>query len=552
MADSDLQERLRESAKAFDGLLSLIPAQIYYGEGTNEQWKRTKQSKAEKKAAKLGKLDPDSEKNRTAMEVLEERARNKRKLQELEQRDDGSDGAGDDQGADNDSVQLEGIELEQSLKKQKTADEDEDDEKPDTALSEATPAETDASVPLSTLSAKEQKKLLKKQKKQEKKSAKVNGSKEEDTTSRETVSNPAPQPESAPLEASPELRPSTEVDDSKASPDSEMETEEIPGLSTKEHEVPSQSPSVSSQSTSPVFDDDQTAHKGSLETASVATSIASATPSEKPKHAKLPASSSDAFKARLAARIEELRKARKADGTDGRPPQTRQELIESRRQKQAQRKAHKKEVRRLAKEEEDRKREEALVSARTSPGGFMSPLRSDASDAVATNFAFGRIAFGDGAQMSHDLSYVKEDAKGKKKGPSDPKTALAKLEAQKKRVAGMPEDKRKEVLEKETWLAARRRAEGEKVRDDEAMLKKAVKRKDQAKKKSEREWAARKEGVEQAMQARQKKREDNLRKRREEKMLGKAGKKKKGVATKGGRKSRPGFEGVGLGGGKRK
>ncbi|KAL8289299.1 hypothetical protein RB600_004638 [Gaeumannomyces tritici] len=527
MADSDLQERLRESAKAFDGLLSLIPAQIYYGEGTNEQWKRTKQSKAEKKAAKLGKLDPDSEKNRTAMEVLEERARNKRKLQELEQRDDGSDGAGDDQGADNDSVQLEGIELEQSLKKQKTADEDEDDEKPDTALSEATPAETDASVPLSTLSAKEQKKLLKKQKKQEKKSAKVNGSKEEDTTSRETVSNPAPQPESAPLEASPELRPSTEVDDSKASPDSEMETEEIPGLSTKEHE-------------------------GSLETASVATSIASATPSEKPKHAKLPASSSDAFKARLAARIEELRKARKADGTDGRPPQTRQELIESRRQKQAQRKAHKKEVRRLAKEEEDRKREEALVSARTSPGGFMSPLRSDASDAVATNFAFGRIAFGDGAQMSHDLSYVKEDAKGKKKGPSDPKTALAKLEAQKKRVAGMPEDKRKEVLEKETWLAARRRAEGEKVRDDEAMLKKAVKRKDQAKKKSEREWAARKEGVEQAMQARQKKREDNLRKRREEKMLGKAGKKKKGVATKGGRKSRPGFEGVGLGGGKRK
>lgn len=542
-----MQERLRESAKAFDGLLSLIPAQIYYGEGTNEQWKRKKQSKAEKKAAKLGKLDPDSEKNRTAMEVLEERARNKRKLQELEQRDDESDDADDDQGADNDSDHLEGIELEQPLKKQKTADED--DEKPETASAEAALAETDASVPLSTLSAKEQKKLLKKQKKQEKKSAKAKGSKEEDIASKETLSDPAPQTESAPLETSPEPRPSTEVDDSKASPDSEMETEEIPGLSAKEHEEPSQSPSVSSQPKSPVFDDDQAAHKGSLETASVATSIASAAPSEKPRHAKLPSSSSDAFKARLAARIEELRKARKADGTDGRPPQTRQELIESRRQKQAQRKAHKKEVRRLAKEEEDRKREEALVSARTSPGGFMSPLRGDVNDAVATNFAFGRIAFADGAQMSHDLSYVKEDAKSKKKGPSDPKTALAKLEAQKKRVAGMAEDKRKEVLEKETWLAARRRAEGEKVRDDEAMLKKAVKRKDQAKKKSEREWAARKEGVEQAMQARQKKREDNLRKRREEKMLGKAGKKKKGVATKGGRKSRPGFEGVGLGGG---
>lgn len=481
------------------------------------------------------------------MEVLEERARNKRKLQELEQADDESDVADHGQGGDSDSVPLEGIEMEQPLKKQKTADQDNGN--PDTILSEAGPAETDASVPLSTLSAKEQKKLLKKQKKQEKKSARIKGSKEDDAATKEIESGPAPQPEPAHSKVSPELRPSTEVDDSKASPDSEMEGEEIPGLSTKEHDALSQSTSVSSQSKSPVFDDDQATHKGSLETASVATSIASATPSEKPKHAKLPSSSTDAFRARLAARIEELRKARKADGTDGRPAQTRQELIESRRQKQAQRKAHKKEVRRLAKEEEDRKREEALVSARTSPGGFMSPLGGDAKDTLATNFAFGRIAFTDGAQMSHDLSYVKEDPKSKKKGPSDPKTALAKLEAQKKRVAGMGEDKRKEVLEKETWLAARRRAEGEKVRDDEAMLKKAVKRKDQAKKKSEREWAARKEGVEKAMQERQKKREDNLRKRREEKILGKAGKKKKGVATKGGRKSRPGFEGVGLGGG---
>lgn len=30
-----LQERLREHAKAFDGLLSLIPAKVYYGEDTS-------------------------------------------------------------------------------------------------------------------------------------------------------------------------------------------------------------------------------------------------------------------------------------------------------------------------------------------------------------------------------------------------------------------------------------------------------------------------------------------------------------------------------------
>lgn len=295
---------------------------------------------------------------------------------------------------------------------------------------------------------------------------------------------------------------------------------------------------------SPVFDTG--AKNGSVELASTTTSISSAVPpSEKPKYLKIPADTT-ALRARLEAKLAALRAARKADDSEGTPIRTRQDLIESRREKQAQRKAHKQEMRRRAKEEEDRKREEALASARNSPG--LSPLFEQDDDRSANHFAFGRLAFSDGTQLSHDATYEKAPGSAKKKGPSDPKTALLKLEAQKKRMAGMDEDKRKEVLEKETWLAARRRAEGEKVHDNESLLKKALKRKEKTKKKSEREWKERAEGVKTAIQERQKKREDNLRKRREEKMAGRHGKKNKGVQTK--KKNRPGFEG-GFGGGRK-
>ena len=118
----------------------------------------------------------------------------------------------------------------------------------------------------------------------------------------------------------------------------------------------------------------------------------------------------------------------------------------------------------------------------------------------------------------------------------------------------MDGEKRKDVEEKEAWLTARRRAEGEKIRDDEKLLKKAVKRKEHTKKKSTQEWKARAEGVAKAAKDRQKKREENIRKRRDEKLLGKAGKKKGGAGSAGGKKpkGRAGFEGSFKVGGKKK
>lgn len=340
------------------------------------------------------------------------------------------------------------------------------------------------------------------------------------------------------------------VEDNESDADDASEPEDVDMDSAADsddaEEKPDSDTASPSEPESPVFDTNVTPADSTGQAPSATTSISSTIPpSEKPKHIKIP-SDTTALRARLAAKIQSLREARKADGPDGKPIRTRQELIESRRQKQLERKAHKQELRKAAKQEEDRKREEALASARNSPGSILSP----AVDLADTNFTFGRVGFGDGAQLSHDLSHVLNSAK--KKGPSDPKTALLKFQNEKKRLEKLDDEKRKDVEEKEMWLIARKRAEGERPRDNEKLLKKAVKRKEQQKSKSEKAWKERAEGVGKAMKQRAQKREANIQERKDKKMMGKAGKKKGGAKKGGAKKGRAGFEGSFSVGGKKK
>ncbi|KAJ4281212.1 hypothetical protein NW764_003908 [Fusarium oxysporum] len=524
MAESSLQDRLRDQGGAFDGLLSLIPAKMYYGEDNSDQWSKKKQTKQEAAAARRGKLDPDSERNRNAKEVMDERAKNKRKLREMEQHDDT-----DNEDDWEDYEPVPGVETEkpgeglkakttETNKKQKLNDETETEARDTTETSS------------SKTSKKEEKRAAKKEKKKEKKA--------------EKKANKTETPEAENKDKQKEVK---EEEETTAHGDGEVLPMDISGLENEDEA--SANSSHESEPQSPTFDTNDsttTPAETTAEPASTTTSTSSTIPpSEKPKSIKLPADTS-AIRARLAAKIEALRAARKADGPDGKPIRTRQELIESRRKKQEARKAHKQEMRKQAKLEEQRKREEALASS--SPG-VMSPAVE--LDENASNFTFGRVAFGDGAQLSRDLGHVL--SQGKKKGPSDPKTALIKVQNQKKRLQELDPEKRADIAEKDIWLTARRRAEGEKIRDDEALLKRTVKRKEAAKKKSEKAWRERSDGVKMAQKDRQRKREDNLRQRRDDKLLGKAGKKKKkGGAAGGKKKSRPGFEGsLGVGGKKK-
>lgn len=489
---------------------------------------------------------------------MDERARNKRKLRDMEQEEE------DDDDADNSFAAIDGVEAEkpgeglkkkaaEPNKKQKRdeANNDEDDwEDEDEEPAKDSEAAADNQEPQGKLSKKQEKKAAKMQKRKEKKAEKkAKKGDEEETPAKKEAPRPA---EEAPTPAKKEKKSKKEAappKDTDTTVEDDVEDEEL--ANSKDHDVSfsgmqldeeESGPSVAeSEPQSPTFD--ANAPNGTAaDAASASTSVSSTVPpSEKPKHIKIPTDTSH-LRARLAAKIEALRAARKADGPDGKPIRTRQELIESRRAKEAQRKAHKKELRQQAKLEEERKREEALAS--NSPS-VMSPgvERADSPG----SFAFGRVAFGDGTQLSHDLSYVLNN--GKKKGPSDPKTALLKVQAQKKRLEELDAEKRKDIAEKEAWLTARRRVEGEKIRDDEAILKKTVKRKEAGKRKSEKAWKDRQKGVDHAQKEKQKKREANIKQRREEKLLGKAGKKKKGGAKK---KGRPGFEGsLGMGGRKK-
>ncbi|GIJ84259.1 hypothetical protein Asppvi_003099 [Aspergillus pseudoviridinutans] len=508
------QERLRSHAEAFDGLLSLIPAKYYYGEDGSDQWKRKKQTKEQAREAKRAKLDPDSAK--TAKDVMDENAR-KRKRDEEEQ--DGSQSSEEEElGSE---LPKEGLKRgDAKSKKQKQAATEQSD---DTA---AKLEEAEARKKL-----REEKKAQKKAAQKEKKKAKEAAKKEKQVE----------KSESKPASDKPEEKQPSTVEDS----DDEIEQEgAVPeeGLSLEFNPEPAeQSSSPSSAPNSPGFDASND-HSGSSSISSIVppsahtdANDASQKSSSEPKPLK---PTPEELKQRLQKRLDELRAARQADGFNGKPARNRQELIEARRQKAEQRKAHKKLLRQKAREEEQRAKDEAMAK-RFSPGGSGSLLASPRSPADSigsnVNYSFGRVVFADGQLADPSLMSVREQPK--RHGPQDPATALKAAEAKKARLAEMDEEKRADIEQKDMWLNAKKRAHGERVRDDTSLLKKALKRRESAKKKSEREWKERLEAVKKGKDARQQKREENLRKRREEK----GNKGKKPAAGK--KKARPGFEG---------
>jgi len=339
-----------------------------------------------------------------------------------------------------------------------------------------------------------------------------------------------------------------EVDDAAAEPD-ELDQMDMSGLADEE-DAPESSVPTTPEVASPAFDisaNQSTASSSSsiappaTETSTQKQTSSTATKgpeSKEPAQAKkgkaftLPKIDSEELQSRLKARIEELRARRKATGPEGQPVRSRQEMLEARRQKSEARKLHKKELRRKAKEEEDRLNNDRLR-------GSGSPLVTDpfSPSHDNNNFSFGRVVFEDGAQADPSLKGYFDVHK---KGPQDARTALQVAQKKAERLATMDDSKRADIQEKDLWLNAKKRAHGEKVRDDQNLLKKALKRKEHGKLKSEKEWNERKDGVKKGIESRERKRDENLKKRAEGK--GQKGK-SKGAQGKGKKKGRPGFEG---------
>jgi len=551
-----LEERLQSHAKAFESLLALTPAQEYYGSqivdgrDPNDQWKAKKQTKEEKHAAKKAKLDPANQKS--ALDIMKERElKRKREL--------GMDD-GDEEMVDADEKQEGG----KRQKVEETADE----------------AEARRRLKAEKRKDKREKKKEKAAKLKEKRDAKKAAKQDGDVDGAAT--------EKSKVEKTSKKAPADDDDDEDEDDDDEDDDEddeptELAGASDMDKidmsGLVDSDDGASTAPSSPALDSPAFDLSANHSTASSSSSIV---PSDQPTSApqkkaqssvkqqplptaldttattkskptsgtasprlNLPNIDSEALQDRLRSRIEELRNKRKADGPDGKNPKSRQELLDQRRKKEEQRKAHKKELRRLAKEEEDRKQEERLR-------GSGSPLNVDIFSPRETpkeeknSFSFSRLAFDDGTAPDATLSHL-VDAK-KRKGPQDVKTALAAAEAKQKRLAGLDPEKRADIAEKDLWLNAKKRAHGERVRDDTSLLKKALKRKEKGKSKSEKEWKDREEAVVKGKQMKDKKREANLKARSEGKgQKGKGKKSQSGNKPKGAKKGgRPGFEGKGF------
>lgn len=339
-------------------------------------------------------------------------------------------------------------------------------------------------------------------------------------------------------EVEPEINEPSDIDD----PNGEIDHIDIKGILDEPHNL-GQSSSTATPSPapqSPIFDD-STVQSGT-------SSISSIVPSSKDERSKsekrlnkiqIHNIDPEELRARLQLRIDFLRSARNADGLNGKPARNRQELLDARRQKEEQRKAHKKELRQKAKEEEQARNARGsplLLPAASRPKNLQELSRQSSP---GNNFSFNRIAFADGQKASAELTAVL--AAPKPKGPQDPLTALRATQNKESRLAALDPSTQADIAEKDLWLNARKRAHGERVRDDTSLLKKTLKRKEKAKKKSEREWSERLEGVDKGKAIRAQRRDDNLRKRKEEK--GGGSKQRGSSGNKPKPKARPGFEG---------
>ena len=547
-------------------MLALTPARDYYGshvvdgKDPSEQWNRKKQTKEQKRAAKKAKLDPANQKS--ALDVMKEREAVALKRKRGEEEDADEEGV-DEAGAD--EVGRGG--------KQKKGDGDAD-------AAEARRREK--------AERRKEKRHIKKERRQEKKAKAEAKKARKQLEEADEVQNG----EHEKVQAAEEPRESDEMDVDAAESVADIEEMDLSGLADDKIDATNgeaveasddAASAVSSAPTTPLIDSPafdlepnhsapsssssivppstldrrhlspspkaQTQSNPTVDTKASSTHADDSWSGISSPKIKLPDIDHDELQARLQKRIAELRAARKADTDEGKPAKSRQELLDQRRQKEEQRKATKKAQRQKAKEDEQRRREEQLR-------GSGSPLSTDIFSPREpkereNNFSFSRLAFDDGTSADPSLSTLQDPKK--KKGPQDARTALQAAHAKQARLAGYDSTKQADIAEKDSWMNARRRAGGEKVRDDQSLLKKALKRKEKQKGKSEKEWKAREEGVVKGREMKQKKRENNLQKRREEK--GGKGKKGKGKGPSGGggkggsggggggKKGRPGFEG---------
>ncbi|SCV02300.1 LANO_0F16600g1_1 [Lachancea nothofagi CBS 11611] len=251
------------------------------------------------------------------------------------------------------------------------------------------------------------------------------------------------------------------------------------------------------------------------------------------------------LRAKLQEKIMSLKEKRKAPGTQvSGAPSSREAIL-------AQRK-HKQDLKRKRSESESTKQEESSGNESNSESEAedepdLYPRKKQATgpkeDDLTKGLMFQNIQFDDGDRATSDLQRLRKVQN--KKGPArnDIKAHLQASELKRAKLEAKDELEQIQHKEKEKWQRAMLQAEGEKMRDDEKLLRKALKRKEVKKRKSTEEWRERKEAVATSISDKQKRREENLQIRKDNKGKKRSHQEKMKRGMKGIRPKRAGFEG---------
>ncbi|KAJ2325344.1 hypothetical protein GGH92_010472, partial [Coemansia sp. RSA 2673] len=207
---------------------------------------------------------------------------------------------------------------------------------------------------------------------------------------------------------------------------------------------------------------------------------------------------------RLQARIQNLRQKRKAPEDDV----SREALLE----KRMKRRKNTKEAQAKAKKSGTTPAQEQVLGSKTPNMAKASANGENAAGVqeVKSSIYFGKLTTG--AIMKKKSVHVKQQ--------------LAKVENKKREMDELRKvdsAKADQLEEKDRWGKALDLAKGEKVKDDPKLLRKTVRRDEQQKKKSSREWHDRKETVATKIKERAQKRETNIKVRVDAKKMKRQG-----------------------------
>ncbi|CAR30735.1 hypothetical protein ZYGR_0P00370 [Zygosaccharomyces rouxii] len=250
----------------------------------------------------------------------------------------------------------------------------------------------------------------------------------------------------------------------------------------------------------------------------------------------------EALRSKLQAKIQDMKERRRAPGTRVRgAPSSREAIIEERKQRldlRKQKNDSQKQQNNKSGDESESDEDDSDIE--TQPPTKKAKIEVDANDIMYQN-----IEFDDGNKITSNLQHLKRGPKKKGPAKNDIRAHLKLLEAKKAKLESKEEMDQINAKEKEKWQRAMLQAEGIKLKDDEKLLRKALKRKEAKKRRSEQEWRDRKLAVTTSKADKQKRREENLKIRKQNKGVKRSKQQKMKSAYKGNSTmvKRAGFEG---------